>query len=228
MTDPVVRAAEGVTLIGGGAVNAAALSAALAIAPVVVAADGGADEALRHGLIPEAVIGDFDSLSDAARARLPEARLHHVAEQDSTDFSKCLTRIEAPFVLAVGFTGRRLDHTLAALTTLAARPGPPCLMLASEEVVFAAPATLSIDLPAGTRVSLYPLGPASGRSTGLRWPIDGIDFSPAGRVGTSNEALGPVGITMSGPMLILLPLECLGAAITALGLVRADPLIPLV
>ncbi|WP_022707312.1 thiamine diphosphokinase [Paracoccus zeaxanthinifaciens] len=207
---------EGVTVIGGGAVEGDDLAQALAVAPVLVAADGGADSALRLGRMPDAVIGDLDSVSDEARARIPPERIHHVAEQDSTDFTKCLRRIRAPLVMAVGFAGLRLDHNLAALTAMVAPDAPRVVMLAPDDVVLAAPARIALDLQAGTRVSLFPMGPATGRSSGLEWPIDGIDFAPAGRVGTSNRATGPVDLQIDGPMLIMLPRDCLRQVLAAL------------
>ena len=93
-----------VTLIGGAPVPRADLDAALALAPVLAAADGGADAALANGLVPQAVWGDFDSISPQARAAIPTENLHRIAEQDSTDFEKCLSRIDAPLVIAVGFS----------------------------------------------------------------------------------------------------------------------------
>lgn len=211
-----VRDRRGVTVIGGGAVDAADLVAALAVAPVLVAADGGADRALALGRAPDWVIGDLDSISDAARASVAPERLLHVAEQDSTDFAKSLGRIDAPLVMAVGFAGLRLDHTLAALTVMV-RPGAPrVVMLAPDDVVLVCPPRLGLDLAPGTRVSLYPMGPARGASTGLEWPIDGLDFAPGGRVGTSNRAMGPVVLSIEGPMLLMLPRDCLGAVLTAL------------
>ncbi len=213
---PVLDVAQGVTLIGGGALTAADLHEALALAPVVMAADGGADQALVRGIMPDAVVGDFDSLSDAARRRIAPDRLHHVAEQNSTDFAKCLMRLRAPFVLAVGFSGQRLDHTLAALHVMVRYPRPPVILLAAEDITFLAPPDLRLALPAGARVSLFPMGPVHGISTGLRWPIDGIAFAPDRRVGTSNEALGPVTLALDGPMLVMLPREFLGLALAAL------------
>ena len=51
-----------------------------------------------------------------------------------------------------------------------------------------------------------PLGPVQGRSIGLEWPIDGLNFAPGGRIGTSNRATGPVALEMAGPeMLLILP-----------------------
>lgn len=213
---PLIRSAGGVTLIGGGAVSAQDLAEALARAPLLVAADGGADAALALDAVPEAAIGDFDSISDQARAAIGAAGLHHIAEQDSTDFAKCLTRIAAPFVIAVGFSGRRLDHTLAALNVMTRHPAPPCIMIAAEDIAFIAPPQLNLPLAAGCRLSLIPMGPVRGRSTGLRWPIDGIEFAPDGRSGSSNQTTGPVTLTLEGPMLVLLPREALDLALAAL------------
>jgi len=216
---PIVATEGGVTLVGGGTVAAGDWAEALALAPVLVAADSGADAALAAGNMPQAVIGDFDSLSDAARRIIPAERLHPIPEQDSTDFEKCLMRISARFVLAIGFAGRRLDHTLAALSAMARHPQPPVLLLSEEDVTFLAPPRLDLPLGAGTRVSLWPLGPSGGRSIGLRWPIDDITFEPSGRIGTSNIATGPVCLALEGPMLVLLPREALPSVLSALSLV---------
>ena len=99
---------KGVTLIGGGAVTAEDLSLALSLAPVLVAADGGADAAIALGHLPDRSIGDFDSLDAAARDAIPAERLHRIAEQESTDFEKCLERIEAPLVIGVGYAQQRI------------------------------------------------------------------------------------------------------------------------
>ncbi|MDO5606622.1 MAG: thiamine diphosphokinase [Paracoccus sp. (in: a-proteobacteria)] len=213
----MIQTPFGVTLIGGGASDPADLAAALALAPLLVAADGGADQALAMGHLPELAIGDFDSISAGARMRLGEGRLAHIAEQDSTDFEKALRHIRAGFVLAVGFTGRRLDHTLAALNVMIRHRDRPVILLGGEDITFAAPARLELPVAAGTRLSLFPLGPAQGESEGLRWPIDGIAMTPAGRIGTSNEATGPVSLRMDGPMAVILPRDHLALALRALG-----------
>ncbi|MFV0386305.1 thiamine diphosphokinase [Paracoccus sp. (in: a-proteobacteria)] len=218
MTAPVIITDSGVTVIGGGAVTPADLSVSQQVAPLLVAADGGADRALALGRKPDWVIGDLDSISPQARRMIPPDRLIHVAEQDSTDFTKCLTRIAAPFVMAVGFAGMRLDHTLAALTSMTNVARPLVIMLASDDLVFRAPPRLTLPLMPGTRVSLYPLGPARGVSSGLEWPIEGIEFAPDGRVGTSNRARGVVTLRIEGKMLIMLPRETLGTVLTALKL----------
>ena len=216
MTDPVLSSDLPVVLVGGGPVTAGDMAEARACAGAVVAADGGADRALALGVRPSAVIGDLDSLSAAARAALGCA-VHGVAEQDSTDFEKCLVRIAAPLVIAVGFAGGRLDHALAVFNALARHPARRCVVLAEREVIVLAPPRIALGLAAGTRVSLFPLAPVTGRSAGLYWPIDGIGFAPGGIIGTSNRAEGPVDLAFDGPgMLLMLPRRCLGALMAGL------------
>ncbi|RWR05123.1 thiamine diphosphokinase [Paenirhodobacter populi] len=217
MSDVIRSYAQGVTLLGGGTADRADLAMALGLAPGLVAADGGGDRALALGLVPDAVIGDLDSLSAAGRTRLG-ARVHHVAEQDSTDFGKCLNLVRARFYLGLGFTGLRLDHTLAALSEIAQRPGQPVILIAEDDAIFRAPRHLRLDLPAGERFSIFPFGAVTGRSEGLNWPIEGLDFAPAGRVGTSNRVTGPVTLELEGPALILVPKRYLGRLPAALGL----------
>lgn len=222
MNRSLVQSCEGVTLIAGGPVGARDLKAALRRAPVLVAADGGADRALALGQVPVAVIGDMDSIG-AARDRLPRAALHPINEQETTDFDKTLRSISAPFVLAVGVLGGRMDHALAAMTVLAARAGAdagamPCLALSREDVVLAVPRQVTLDLQAGDRLSLWPMAPVRGESRGLDWPIDGIDFAPAGRIGTSNRvsAGGRVELCFDAPgMLLIVPRVRLDAVLAA-------------
>ena len=213
----IVHEREPVTLVGGASVTQARLERAMRLAPYVVAADGGADAALACGVEPRAVIGDFDSLSQTARDTLPPEALHLIAEQDSTDFDKCMRSIRSPLMVGIGFSGDRLDHQLAAYNTLVRNPGQRCLLLGAEELLFLAPPALALDLARGTRVSLFPMGAVEGVSEGLNWPINGLNFAPDGRVGTSNFATGPVHLSMTAPkMLVILPESAFEVAAQAL------------
>jgi thiamine pyrophosphokinase len=218
MNLPIVQSTCGVTLAGGGPFSARDLKLALARAPFAVAVDGGADRLLRFGVMPEAVIGDMDSISDAARARIPKDRQHLMAEQVTTDFDKALRLTDAPFVLALGFAGARMDHGLAAFSTLAAQRGRPCILIGPQDLAFAAPPRLRLSLKPGDPVSLFPFARITGTSEGLEWPIAGIGFAPDGRIGTSNRAVAArVDLTFDRPgMLVILPRRRLDAAIRAL------------
>ena len=218
MNQVIVDSLDAVTLVGGGPVTARQLALARSFAPRIVGADGGADRILRLGALPDAVIGDMDSISAGARARL-QGRLFPIAEQDSTDFDKALRSIKAPFVLGLGFAGARIDHGLAVLNGLVRQGDRRCLILGPQDVTFLCPPKLALDLPRGTRLSLFPMGPVQGTSTGLRWPIDGIRFAPGGMIGTSNEVSGPVGLRFDAPLMLgIVPVRYLPAVLRGFGL----------
>lgn len=213
--ETLYRARGPVTLVGGGPVAPAPLAAALALAPEVVAADGGGDQALPAGVEFRAVIGDMDSLTGTAALRARGVALHEIAEQDSTDLEKCLLSVAAPLFLGLGFLGGRLDHHLAAVNAVARYKRKPLVLVGSQDICFRCPAELRLVLAPGTRVSLFPMGPVRGTiGEGLRWPVAGRDFAPDRRIGTSNEATGgPLRLGFGGgPMLVILPADYLAAA----------------
>lgn len=213
---PLVSA-ENVALLGGAAVSGALLDEVLALCGAVVGVDGGAAHALARGLVPEAVIGDMDSLSAADSARLPADRLHRIDEQMTTDFDKALRHVDAPLVLGAGFSGTRADHALAAYTVLLRHPDRRCILAGEAEVVFLCPPEIALAPQVGGWLSLYPLGEVEGTSEGLEWPIDGLRLSPEDRVGTSNRVTGPVRMTSSAPrMLAIMPRAELAATARAL------------
>ena len=202
MNKAIVESKEPLTLVGGGTLFKGDLEAALALAPRLVAADGGAGAALAAGYMPEAVIGDFDSLTPGMRAQLPEASLHPIPEQDSTDFGKALRSISAPLVLGAGFLGDRVDHQLAAFNVLVQPGRCPCIILGATEVIFHLHRETRLPVEAGDLVSLFPMQPVTARSEGLDWPLEGLKMSPAGQIGTSNRALGPAVVRPDGPGLL--------------------------
>ncbi len=210
MSKAILVSSSPVTLLGGGQASAQDLADALTIAPKLVAVDGGLVMAQAAGAVPDAVIGDMDSAPPEALARVPNARQHHVIEQQSTDFDKALRLVDTPLAIGVGFCGGRVDHQLAAFHTLLVHPERPCVLLAEREVIVLAPPALALELAVGEVVSLFPLVPVKGRSTGLEWPIDGLAFDPSTFIGTSNRALGKITLEMEAPgMLLIVPRHCL-------------------
>lgn len=223
MPEAIVRSLEPITLVGGGVAAPEEVLQALAIAPGLVAADSGAALCLQAGHVPQAVIGDMDSVSAQTRAQVPIEQVFAIAEQDSTDFDKALRHIEAPLILGVGFAGARIDHQLACYNALARHSDRRCILLSDTDLVFLAPPVLRLSLDSGVRVSLFPLGLVEGQSDGLDWPINGLTFAPDGRVGTSNRASGGmIELMLTAPkMLIILPRSSLSQVVPALLATRA-------
>ena len=213
---PIVRSDEPIALIGGGQLAPDDLNLALIRVNTIVAADGGAVPVMDSGHMPDAVIGDFDSLNGAYRDRIPSDRLFPIREQVSTDFDKALRSIVAPLVLGAGFLGGRLDHQLAVLNSLVRLPDRPCILLGEREVVFHAPPRIELKLTPGDVVSLFPFQRVTGRSRGLEWPIDELVLEPTGRVGTSNRALAKVELSVDAPgLLIIVPRDALDEVMQA-------------
>lgn len=224
MTKDLVTGANAVLLLGGagvaqsiGVLRSVLDEVKLDDAPVL-AADGGAALARAAEIMPDVITGDFDSLSDTDRDWAGPARLVHNPDQDSTDFDKSLAAIRAPLTLAVGFTGARLDHQLAVMTGLTLHPDRRCVLVGEDDVTCLCPPEITLDLPPGTRVSLFPMGCVHGTSSGLEWPIDNLEFRPDARIGTSNRvSTGPVRITVDAPaMLLILPRRALRPLLAAL------------
>ncbi|MEM9761611.1 MAG: thiamine diphosphokinase [Pseudomonadota bacterium] len=218
-----------VLLAGGGTLDASMLAQGLSAARVVhpegaealIAADGAADRLAALGHRPDAVIGDMDSLEDPAAWAARGVAVISLAEQDTTDFEKCLYSVAAPLYLAAGFTGRRHDHMLAVFHTMLRRSDRRVVLIAEEEVIALAPPRQEIAFSPGVggRVSIFPLCPLRcGPSSGLEWPVDGLTMAPGKAIGTSNRAVDDT-VRLSfedpGALLMLEPaaLESLVAAL---------------
>lgn len=212
-----------VTLVGGAPFSASDLARAEAHAPRLIAADGGADRLLELGRMPAMVVGDMDSLDnlEAWRRRGPGVEVLQLAEQDTTDFEKCLYATDAPQYVALGVTGGRLDHTLAALHTMLRRPDKRVVILGeADAMAFLPPGRKTVlELAPGARVSLFPFAETAGiHSEGLEWPVDGLVFAPGRQSGTSNRAVsGRVVLAVDRPgCLLMLEQEALAALIRAI------------
>jgi thiamine pyrophosphokinase len=170
-------------------------------ADILLAADGGAAFLVAAGVRPEAVIGDFDSLDDAAadvlRAQGVEF-VRHPVRKDVTDGELAVEealRRGAGALLLAGATGA-LDHTLGHLAILrrlaergvAARMGAPDLAV----TVLAAPSDVVLAAPSGARVSLAPFGGDAVVSlSGLEYPLDRGVLPADACLGLGNHVTAP-------------------------------------
>lgn len=174
-----------VVLVGGGEVDESLLRQFSHLP--VIAADGGANFLRQISLLPAAVIGDLDSIEDKDYWH-KNSRVIELAEQDTTDFEKCLYTTEAPAFIATGFTGSRFDHTLAALHVMQKyHQKKPVILVSGDDVLYVSSSSIDLRLPVGTRVSLYPLNRVSFKSSdGLHYPLDNLTMQTGEMIGTSN------------------------------------------
>ncbi len=158
----------------------------------VVAADGGIIHAERFGFIPDAVVGDFDSLPADNQTRFPDTRFIHRPSQEQCDLEKALIFCKSEGISTVtllGATGKRLDHTLSNLSILTRYDQNLTLrILTPEAEVFIVRKHLELEGVPGQAVSLMPIGETTHvTTTGLKYPLSGETLAFGQREGTSNE-----------------------------------------
>lgn len=210
---------EPIAIVGGGTTDQDLLRELARRGVPLIGADGGANIIGAAGLIPSAIIGDLDSVEDRAGWEA-KTRVIHIPEQITTDFQKTLYSTQAPVTLALGMTGGRLDHTLAALSAvLQVARNRHVLLIDEVDVALAVSGPFRFAASKGERVSIHPLLPITfATSAGLLYPLDGLTLEPTGLLGTSNAALGgEVSIVpqTSTPWLLLLPKERLWDLVAA-------------
>jgi len=177
-------------------------------AGLVVAADGGSRHALSHGIVPDSVVGDFDSIDDDIRSRVPAANFHRLGALDTTDLEKAVAFAIAAgctTIDIVGASGGRSDHALANLSVLTLHRGRAAVRIHDEHFeISLVDGSAEIAGPPGTVVSLVAIGLCEGVTTrGLRWQLD--DFTlPFGPRGVHNEiAASPASVSVRKGSLLL-------------------------
>lgn len=144
-------------------------------APYLFCCDGAAVQAVSHGLRPDAIVGDGDSLPDDFKQQY-SGIIHIVSEQEYNDMTKatrhCIRR-GARRIAYVGATGKREDHTMGNISLLAyyldslsVQP----VMLTDYGFFVPASGSRTFGSFARQQVSIFNVSSRSISSEGLRWP----------------------------------------------------------
>lgn len=166
---------------------------------LLLCADGGYAAAVRAGLRPDLVIGDFDSMPEAVVGDCPKMVLP--VHKDDTDMRVCIDegrRRGYREFRAAGCLGGRLDHTIANLqcaVDCALRGEQLWLSDASNRITALAPGeyVLTDELP-GRRLSLL-AATEEVRGVTLRgtvWELKDATLTGRYPLGVSNEVSGEV------------------------------------
>ena len=177
-----------------------------------IAADGAALTAVRLGVAPNIVNGDFDSLDlEAARAALPQAEFIPTPDQNQTDLQKAIRIARergAEAITVAGAVGRRVDHTLGAFGLLLRcrieLPDLPMRYVADGSEVRAMNGETTLEAEIGDVISLLSFdGLARVSIDGVRWPLQNHPL-PVGVGGLLNEATDPyVSINAEGGVILV-------------------------
>jgi len=166
----------------------------LASADWFVCADGGANTAARFGVIPDLIIGDFDSVRKETLHVFRKVALQKAKDQNSTDLEKALTaaiRKKCTEIVVMGATGGRLDHAIGNLSALAKFSSKTTIKFIDDTGEFIPVGrAVEITLPVGTSISLLPLSRCTGIiTTGLKWNLKNESLQLGIRESTSNSVI---------------------------------------
>ena len=160
-------------------------------ADLIIAADGGANNALSVDLIPNFIIGDMDSITDSTRSSIEKTRILIDKNPEKTDLEKtieaCLSK-GATLIDVLCAGGGRADHALANLSILT-RFGREARIRIIDDFFEIELVNYKLHLkePLGTVISLVALGRCLGITTsGLRWNLNEATFE-FGTQGIHNE-----------------------------------------
>ncbi|MCE5256464.1 MAG: thiamine diphosphokinase [Spirochaetaceae bacterium] len=182
---------------------------------LVIAADSGLSAARSCHVIPDWIIGDFDSLGDMEilAEYAPERILRYPPEKDDTD-TELAFRLAADLgcehVEVAGAGGGRMDHFIAMYAMFMREKHPDAWHTRTESAYWLDRGkTAGLKLKPQSIVSVFPLGDyCSGmNSVGLQWSLAGLCWEKGG-FGISNRNVIPDPVISAGscPLLVVMPL----------------------
>ena len=182
---------DAVIVAGGEYPTAPQPLEALQSAPFVVCCDGAADRYIATGGVPDAIVGDGDSISAANREKFAHL-LHIISEQESNDQTKAvrfLMEHGKRCIAIVGATGRREDHTIGNISLLIeyARAGCDVRSFTDHGMFIPCNGTTTHKSRKGQQVSIFSITAKELSAEGLLYPI--YDFNNWWQ-GTLNECTG--------------------------------------
>ena len=148
-------------------------------APYVVCCDGGANEYIERGCLPNIIIGDGDSLSETNRLKYADLIFHN-PDQETNDQTKAVQYLLSKGkrkIAIVGATGKREDHTIGNVSLLMEymRMGAEVRSYTDYGVFVPCKDTCVFECRPGQQVSIFNFTAKGLKSKGLAYPI--YDFT---------------------------------------------------
>ena len=184
----------------------------------IIAGDRGLEALYQLKIIPNHVVGDFDSVSPEILKfyKKQSQIIFHTynAEKDNTDTDIALQlaiRLKSSKITIMGALGKRMDHAIANIHILKAalEANIPCQMIDEHNRIYLInkEMTLEKDKVYGKYVSLIPLTSiVEGLSlTGFKYPLKDYTLPIGTSLGISNEIIGDTAhIQMKNGILIVI------------------------
>ena len=186
-------------------------------AKTVVACDGAWRTAVKKGRIPDAVVGDGDSLSSTDMVELEHlcVPVFKESEQDTNDLCKAFRYAirsgAAGRIVILGATGLREDHSIGNIFHLAdfAEVHPDVRIVTDSgtfEPLMPPGREWDCDSGVGRPISVFATHPDTVMtSDGLKWPLNGVRFDALWRGALNRIVSTRFSIRTDRPVIIFRP-----------------------
>lgn len=192
----------------------------------IICCDGAFSNYLRHSRsagvtrLPDAIIGDMDSLSPAAQKEYGSL-IVRVDDQDTNDQTKAFRHVIGNFrdvtdIFFLAATGKREDHTIGNMSLLMEYAGYPEVtdrgirlqMISDFSTILPVTDSISMECGQGRAISIF--SPDSSLricSEGLRWPTDNVVFDNWWKASLNRASEDTVKLTFSHPSIALIIMD---------------------
>lgn len=192
----------------------------------IICCDGAFSNYLRHSRsagvtrLPDAIIGDMDSLSPAAQKEYGSL-IVRVDDQDTNDQTKAFRHVIGNFrdvtdIFFLAATGKREDHTIGNMSLLMEYAGYPEVtdrgirlqMISDFSTILPVTDSISMECGQGRAISIF--SPDSSLricSEGLRWPTDNVVFDNWWKATLNRASEDTVKLTFSHPSIALIVMD---------------------
>lgn len=147
----------------------------------LICCDGAINKLSEHNIMPQAIVGDCDSMSDQNKLKFKQI-IHHVDEQETNDLTKsvhfCLKK-SLNKIIILGATGCREDHTIANISLLAEYINlvSEICMITDYGIFNAIDKKSRFETFEGQQVSLFSLEPSPITTYNLKYKIENRVFT---------------------------------------------------
>lgn len=159
---------------------------------LIICADGGYDTLSYTSIVPDVVIGDFDSLRTSVPSEIK--KITYPSEKDKTDLEICIDYAAengCGSVFILGALGGRADHSLASFFALkyALEKGMEAMILSESTRIYLISDYIRVSRESFDYISLMPCTEkVEGVTTnGLKYNLKDAELKQSSSLGVSNE-----------------------------------------
>ena len=203
-------------IANGATCNDELLGQLLEWSPLVIVLDSAIERVVSRNIKVDVLLGDFDrgfNPEEFVQSQYP-IEIIHAPDQDKTDLEKAfeyLIQRKIPAANVIWATGKRADHTMSNLTNMVRyRNSLKVVIHDDHSKIFLLPSYCQKWYPAGTIISLIPIGQVNGISTeNLVYPLHDETLTIGYRSGSSNAVAADGIVTINHTEGDLLLMECI-------------------